>query len=181
MDDNKLEAPKGPTRKWDHLSDAALDSALLVMESFYVPDIAQVVDECFYERMRDNILLDDALVWRRLKHILELRIGERRDASQSLGLKPTRGKYLRPDTDLRDLRLAFLVVEKMQVKPDEKNGRNFRAKDRGAPIVEDAIGDVATDKGIGSRTVERAYHKFKDSVSWIPREVLFADVNAVPD
>jgi len=181
MGDDELETPNGSTRKWDHLSDTVLDSALLVVENFYVPDMAQVVDECLYERMRDNIPLDRALVQRRLKQKLDLRIGEKRDASQSLGLKPTRGKYLRPDTELRDLRLAFLVSEKMHLNRHENIGRDLEVTPRKKLNLEDAIGAVASETDIGDRTVERAYHKYKESVSWIPRDVLFANVDAVPD
>lgn len=181
MGENELDPLKCSTRKWDHLSETALHSALIVVENFYVPDIAQVVDECLYERMRDNKPLDSALVQRRLKQILDLRIGEKRDASQSLGLKPTRGKYLRPDTDLRDLRLAFLVSEKMHLNRHENNGRDLEVTPRKKLNLEDAIEAVASETDIGDRTVERAYHKYKEPVSWIPRDVLFAGVDTVPD
>lgn len=156
--------------KWDLNSDEGLDAALCNFEASHDPELALQLAEYFNQRLKDAdvVSIQDPLFIRYFRIVMgrlcddtdELHQKRKRfTPEQAFGFKLPRGKYLREDTESRDIRsAAYVMLARRQGKTRQK-----------------AVGEAANlfhSADAGDKAVEKAYIKYHPTFDHFPNAVL---------
>ncbi len=141
--------------KWNDVTDADLEGALLVVKYDHDPSAAHALIEYFHQRIHGGRPYNERLLLEFVAHAFKKIAVDKWSADHAFGIskKRKRGKHQRDDTSSRDIvGAAFMVLL-------TRNKISWEiAKANAAELFFDPDGD-----GRGQKAMERAYATYKDS------------------
>jgi hypothetical protein len=145
--------------KWEDVSDADLNGALMAVKYGHDPVAAKNLIEYFYERIGNCGRFNERVLLELLNHAFGKIIEEDASADQAFGLKLGRGKYPREDKVIRDVMATAYMILLM------RQGWTW----------EDAKGEAANllcSSDAGDKAMEKAYADHKDLMKLFPDDTL---------